>query len=517
VADRLAQQEAIRGELTRRAIERTRTERRLKGEQSLLSFIGEAWHVLEPARPLKIGWALGAICDHLQAVSYGDIPRLLINCPPGMAKSVTTCVYWNAFEWGPMALAQTRFFTASWSDIFAERDSTRTRQLIESEWYRERWGDRVRLIRRDATNFENTLHGTRVAVPFASMTSGRGDRVVIDDPHSTEKAESDTEREKASRIFRESVQNRVNDPKTSGIVVIMQRLHPADVSATAIELGYVHLMLPMEFEPERRCVTVLGYKQNGEPRTFSDPRTEPGELLFPERWDRHAVERDKLALRAHGTAGQLQQRPSAREGRVYKRDWFKDKIIDVLPAGVRWVRQWDLAGTEKGRGPGKAADPDYTAGVKLGIAPDRRIIVGHVVRGQWGALDVEQTILTQASLDGRDCMIGIAQDAGQAGKAQAIDYVRKLVGYQIQTRRETGDKQTRSRPFEAQCEAGNVFLARGAWNNAYLDELCEFPGGPHDDQVDASALALERLTTIQTTAMVMPIVVSGGPRMIPGS
>jgi predicted phage terminase large subunit-like protein len=473
--------------------------------------------VLEPNRELKVGWALGAICEHLQAVSYGDIPRLLINCPPGMMKSAATCIYWNAFEWGPMALPQTRFFTASWSDIYAERDSTRTRQLIESEWYRERWGDGVRLIRREATNFENSLHGTRVAVPFASMTSGRGDRVVIDDPHSTEKAESDTEREKATRIFRESVQNRVNDPKTSGIVVIMQRLHPQDVSAVAIELGYTHLMLPMEFEPARRCVTVLGYNADGTQRRFEDPRTEPGELLFPERWGRVEVERDKLALRAYGTAGQLQQRPTAREGRVYKRDWFKDKILEAAPAGVRWVRQWDLAATEKGKGPGKSPDPDYTAGVKLGRAPDGRFIVGHVIRGQWGALDVETNILTQAAVDGRDCMIGIAQDAGQAGKSQAIGYVQKLAGYSIVTRRETGEKETRSKPFEAQCEAGQVYLLRGDWNDAYLDELCEFPGGAHDDQVDASALALERLTSMPGTAMVMPIVVSGGPRVIPGN
>jgi hypothetical protein len=58
---------------------------------------------------------------------------------------------------------------------------------------------------------------------------------------------------------------------------------------------------------------------------------------------------------------------------------------------------------------------------------------------------------------------------------------------------ETGDKYTRAEPFSAQCEAGNVFIVEGEWNNDYLDELCLFPGGSFKDQVDASSGAFGRL------------------------
>ena len=56
--------------------------------RSLADFAKRAWHVLEPATPLKWGWALDAICAHLEAVTRGEITRLLMNVPPGTMKSL---------------------------------------------------------------------------------------------------------------------------------------------------------------------------------------------------------------------------------------------------------------------------------------------------------------------------------------------------------------------------------------------------------------------------------------------
>ena len=85
------------------------------------------------------------------------------------------------------------------------------------------------------------------------------------------------------RVFSETVTTRLNSPERSAIVVVMQRLHEQDLSGHILEreLGYEHLCLPMEFEPERRCVTSIG---------FRDPRTEDGELLFPERFPAEVVD-----------------------------------------------------------------------------------------------------------------------------------------------------------------------------------------------------------------------------------
>src|SRR4029077_8111126 len=119
--------------------------------------------------------------------------------------------------------------------------------------------------------------------PFGSLTSQRGDRLIIDDPHSTETAESEIDRANTARTFREGAVNRLNDQARSAIVIIMQRLHAQDVSGVVLELGmgYTHLMLPMEFEVERRCSTSIG---------FVDPRTTDGEILDPGRFPREVIE-----------------------------------------------------------------------------------------------------------------------------------------------------------------------------------------------------------------------------------
>ncbi|PSJ60758.1 phage terminase large subunit [Pseudaminobacter soli (ex Li et al. 2025)] len=475
----------IRAEKARRAAEAEReriakdAERiRARCQSSLAAFVREAWHVLEPGSDYVHGWHIDAICTHLEAITEGRINRLLINVPPGTMKSLIVSVFWPAWEWGPRGLSWMRYLTTSYSENYVKRDSRRMRDLVSSEWYRSLWPE-VALVRSGEASFANSATGFREGVPFASLTGGRGHRVLIDDPHSTETAESPAERQRTTRIFRESVPSRLVDPKTSAIVVIMQRLHEDDVSGQCIKLGlgYEHLMLPMEFEPERRCRTVIG---------FTDPRTYETELLFPERFPREVVDRDKKPMGSYAVAGQFQQRPVPREGGLFKREWFEGKFISVAPAGTKWVRHWDLAATAK-------ATAARTAGVKLGRTPDGRFIVGHVVKTQAEGNEVRKVIKATAEADGKDVEISLPQDPGQAGKVQAKDFVAMLAGFVVKAEPETGDKVTRAEPFSAQCEAGNVFIVLGDWNADYIDELCLFPGGSFKDQVDASSGAFGRL------------------------
>lgn len=434
--------------------------------------------MLEPGNRYVHGWHVDALCMHMEAITDGRITRLLINIPPGTMKSLLASVLWPAWEWGPKGLARLRYLTTSYSEGYVKRDSRRMRDLVSSEWFTSLWPE-VQLVRAGEASFANTATGFREGVPFASLTGGRGHRVIIDDPHSTETAESPAERARTTRIFRESVPSRLVDPQTSAIVVIMQRLHEDDVSGQAIKLhlGYEHLMLPMEFEPERRCHTSIG---------FTDPRTYEGELLFPERFPREVVDRDKVPMGSYAVAGQFQQRPVPREGGLFKREWFEGKFIGSAPQGTRWVRHWDLAATAK-------SNAARTAGVKLGRAPDGRFIVGHVAKTQSEGNEVRVLIKSIAETDGRTVEISLPQDPGQAGKVQARDFVSMLAGWNVRAEPETGDKVTRAEPFAAQCEAGNVFIVQGDWNADYLDELCLFPGGTFKDQVDASSGAFGRL------------------------
>jgi len=451
--------------------------------QSLATFARLAWPILEPATPLKWGWALDAMCEHLEAVSRGEIRRLLVNVPPGSMKSLLTGVIWPAWEWGPLDRQELRYLGTAHKQDLAVRDSTKCRRLIQSAWYQRLWPVDLVGDQNAKTKFENARTGFREAMAFTSLTGSRGDRVILDDPHSVDDANSIVKLEGDIMTFREALPSRVNNDE-SAIVIVMQRLHERDVSAVALELGYEHLCLPMRYE-EGRSRWVVGQ---------GDPRKHDGELMFPERFPEAQVEELERTLGAYATAGQLQQRPTPREGGLFQHSWFQ--AIGALPTDIRrTVRAWDLAATKKST----SNDPDWTAGVRMSRTSSGLYIIEHCRRFRGSPMEVEAALLGTAKIDGTSVTVRLAQDPGQAGKAQAEQLVRKLAGYPVKVDRPTGDKATRAAPFAAQAEAGNVrILVTGdpvadAWIQPFIDELCLFPAAAHDDQVDAAADAFNEL------------------------
>ncbi|WP_271083496.1 phage terminase large subunit [Brevundimonas sp. NIBR11] len=497
--------EEIRAERERRRAETERA-RLIKDQgairarcDSLHGFIEEHWSILEPKRPFVTGWALQAMCRHLEAVTDGKIQFLLMTVPPGMMKSLLL-VFWTAWEWGPRARPDLQTLATSYSQANVLRDNLKLRRLIESDQYRALWPLNLRADQNAKGKFENTDNGFSEARPFSSMTGGRGDRVKVDDPHSTESAESDAERETAVRIFREGISDRMNDVQTSAIVIIMQRLHAKDVAAVALELdiGFVHLNLPMEFEAER--VGDDGKVSGGPCRTyvdgvlfFEDPRTREGELLFPERFPLAQVAKLKKAKGSYAWAGQYQQRPSPRDGGIFLREWFK--VAAFLPAGPkRTVRAWDIGATEGG------GDP--SAGVRctqVGTDEEAGYYFTNSRTGQWSPAQLEAELKLTAAADTQEVTVRLPQDPGAAGKGYVQTLVNKLRGYAVKTAQPTGSKVTRATALATQAEAGNVFIlttgdpTRDAWIEPFIEELCSFPSGTHDDQVDAAADAFNEL------------------------
>lgn len=445
--------------------------------RSLATFVREAWHVLEPGQPYIHGWHVEAICEHLEAITDGDLNRLLINIPPGTMKSTLTSVFWPAWEWGPKGLPHTRIIGASHEQGLAVRDTRKMRNLINSEWYQRLWPIALTTDQNQKTFYENEHTGFRQACAVAAMTGRRGDRVVWDDPHSVEAALSDAHRETALRVFQETLPTRLNNPDKSAIVIVMQRLHEADVSGLILEndFGYEHLCLPMEFEPERRCSTSIG---------FTDPRTEDGELLFPDRFSRETVDRDKKVMGVMAVAGQFQQRPAPRGGGFF--DWQKLEIVGEAPRKlIKRVRYWDKAGTDGGGA--------FTAGVLMGMDKEGIFYVLDVVRGQWSAAEREKAIRQTAQTDGRKVHIWIEQEPGSGGKESAEATIRNLSGFRIYSERATGDKAVRAEPYAVQVEAGNVKVVASEWNKVFIDEHKTFPVGKYKDQIDAGGGAFNKL------------------------
>lgn len=524
---------------------------RHEAEISLKGFIPYIWPVIEPGRKLVLGWAFDAICEHLEAVSYGHIKRLLINVPPGFMKSLLTEVIWPAWEWGPHNKPHLRYVCSSYSDRLTIRDNLRCRRIIQSEIYQDAWGDRFAMTtdQNAKTKFENDRTGFKLATTVRGLGAGeRGDRFCIDDPHNTLDADSEKVRDTTLEWFSNTVPTRIIEAETSAIVVIMQRLHDQDVSGLILknELGYEWLCLPMEYEKRHRCFTsvprdgifperVARFRREGEPIPrwltpdevdaelgeggppsvewepdyqmlyAQDRRADEGDLLCPERFSEHHLEVElKPQLRLWGgtyaEAGQLQQRPAPRGGGMMQRDDFQ--FVDSLPTGGRWCRGWDFAAsTEK-----RAA---WTVGLKMGIV-DGRVYIGDVRRRRVTPGKLEAMILACCDSDGPNCEQDMPQDPGQSGKYQIRALARVLHGKNFHFSLESGSKPERARGFAAQVEAQNVYLLRGPWNDTFLNEACLFPNGEFSDQIDGASRSYGRLLTkrVRRTG-VAPIAIGG--------
>lgn len=444
---------------------------------SLSSFTKAAWHVLEPGQPYKHGWHLDAISDHLEAVTRGQITRLLINIPPGTMKSLSVGVMWPAWEWGPRGLPHMRYLGTSHSQPLAIRDNLKMRRLVSSRWYQERWPIELMADQNAKTKFENTSTGFREAMAFVSLTGSRGDRVLIDDPLSVDNANSDAEREGVNDTFRESVPTRLNNPDVSAIIAVMQRLHENDMSGLimANDFGYEHLMLPMEFEPERRCRTSIG---------FVDPRRHDGELLFPERFPREVVERDKKVMGAYATAGQFQQRPAPREGGLFKAAWLKPCLMKDLPRRETLTVYGgsDYAVTANGG--------DYTVHGVAGLDAQGGLWLLDVWRKQAAS---DQWIEAFCDMVLQWKPQAWAEETGQikSGVGPFRDRrMRERKAYVVCEAFPTrGDKAIRAQSIRGRMALDGLYVPIDApWYEQFVSELTTFPAGKNDDQVDMLGL-----------------------------
>src|SRR5260370_8409167 len=229
-------------------------------------------------------------------------------------KRLLVFVLWPACE--GLLWPERRWLYSSYGAQLSIRDSVKCRRLIESPWYQRLWGDRFALISGQNTQgrFDNDRSGYRLSPSVRGAATGEGgDRIVCDDPHNVQEAESDSVRKGTIDWFDVVMSTRVNDPKTSAKVIVMQRCHQQDLSGHLIEQGgWEHLVLPAEYEGPVRTASI----------GFADPRQEHGELLWPERFGPAEIESLKRSLGSYAAAGQLQQRPSPPGAGLLSPHWF---------------------------------------------------------------------------------------------------------------------------------------------------------------------------------------------------
>jgi len=454
--------------------------------RSLSAFVRLAWHVVEPSQKYVHGWHIDFICEHLEAVTRGEINRLLINVPPGTMKSLLVSVFWPAWEWGACGKPATRYVSASHSQDFAIRDTLKMRRLVSSEWYQERWPVPMTKDQNEKTKFENKSTGFRQAMAMSSLTGTRGDRVIIDDPHSIEGAISNADRVRTLRVMRETVPNRLTNPDKSAIVVVMQRIHDDDVSGMLLseDHGYTHVMLPMEFEPARRCVTAFG----------SDPRADDGDLLFPARFPLEVIDRDKKMMGSYAVAGQFQQRPSPRGGGIIRGEWFGR--YSILPTIKHRHIFADTAQKTKEHN-------DYSVFQCWGMGDNGKLYLIDQIRGKWEAPELlrrARDFWGKWSERGAK-KIMIEDKSSGTGLIQQLKTHYRIPVFGIQR---AVDKLTRVQDALPHIECGNVMLPSDApWVSDFIAECEAFTADnshAHDDQIDPMCDAIKTLLQSNSAA-----------------
>jgi len=481
--------------------------------RSLSKFIQLAWHVVEPGQAYIHNWHIDMLCAHLEAITKGIMVdeerfynRLLINVPPGAMKSLITNVFWPAWEWGPRRMPSMRYVCASHSMDLAVRDSTKMRRLIQSEWYQARWGDIVELTgdQNAKTKFENTKTGFRQAVAAGSITGARGDRVIIDDPLSVDDANSEAVRASVAEWFEQAVPTRLNNPDRSAIVVIMQRLHEEDPSGIILEKQadeYDHIMIPMEYDPDRAMPTMLRWE---------DPRTERGELYFPDRFPRHVVDRDKKIMGSYAVSGQFQQTPTPDDGGIIRKSWWQ--LWDNPSGFPRFdniIAAVDTAYTEK-------TENDYSAMTVWGVYTEDPVAEAQKAGTAYAVERVykqphPKVMLIYAWQERLD-FAALVQKIGQTCSRFQVDRVLiedKAAGIPVSTELRrlfsnkdfavqldnpgSIDKTSRLYSIQHLFEEGIVYAPDKSWADEVIMQCQKFPKAKHDDLVDTVSMAMRYL------------------------
>ena len=482
--------------------------RQVTAPPPLRDFVRDGWHVVDPGVEILWNWHIDAISDHLEAVQRGEIRKLVINIPPGHAKSVIVAVMFPAWMW--IAKPEWRALFSSYAQDLSIRDSVRCRDVIESQWYQETFAPRWKLKgdQNVKSYYANSRQGFRLSLSAGGKTTGyRGDTIIVDDPLNAMDRHSVKAREKVIDWWDRAMSSRLNDKRTGARIVIMQRLHEDDLTGHILKAGgYEHLCLPSEFEPERAAKTfVFGWNETERGSLFSDPRSERGDLLFPALFTRDVIEEAKRDLGADGFAAQHQHRPTPAEGGIFKKHYWcywqhpgmnlppvkitkaDGTIIEIAPVTLppnftRLIQSWDM--TFKG-----GAKSDYVAGQVWGALKADRYLIDQV-RGRWG---FDETVREFKALSVRHPKARAKYVENKANGPAVVDHLKnEISGISLYDPGKT-TKEERAWAVEPEVKSGNVYLPHpdmAKWTDDYLSEFGAFPNGSNDDQVDATSQAL---------------------------
>jgi predicted phage terminase large subunit-like protein len=436
------------------------------------AFLEKIFVLLNPGQIFVPEAYLWGIAYQLERVRRGEIKRLIINMPPRSLKSITSSVAFPAFVLGRDP--KRRFICVSYSAELSKKHSNDFRTVLESRWYKRLFpSTRIGPYKNSETEIELTERGGRLATSVGGTLTGRGgDIIIIDDPLKPDDALSATRRNQVNEWYKNVLLSRLDDKRTAAIVVVMQRLHPDDLTGFLLSQSdeWEVLSLPAIAESDE---TILGW--GGVPFY-----RKAGEVLSPEREPLEVLNAMKQEIGGAAFSAQYQQNPVPPGGAMIKRDWVK-RYGELPPPSERLlvVQSWDTA--SKG-GP----ENDFSVCTTWIVTREGRFYLAEVWRDRVDYPALKAKVIHQAWAWKSNRILVEEAGAGIGLVQELVGHVPGIIGVKPER-----DKITRMSIASWKFESGQVFLPSQDWWLADLEsELFAFPHIRHDDQCDSISQAL---------------------------
>lgn len=454
----------------------------------LRGFCRVFWPTIQPEKFLW-NWHADAISEHLEAVTAGEIKRLIIVVPPGFMKSSLVSIFWPAWEWSMRP--EEKYICVSYSDAVTFELASKNRDVVRSELYQQLYpGTRFEGKVDKMSLFKTTKNGFRLSTtPGGAATSFHCTRSMFDDISKAQDAQGramfdPVAMKKANDFWFKTMATRVADAKRHASVGVMQRLHKEDTAGKCIEAGYHALVLPVEYsakafssgEKDLRCTS------------FVDPREEEGELLWPERMSREKLEEIKGSMSDRDYNAQFGCRPVPPGGNIFKEEWFRtwgrpDSIRHQAPNRSKMLilQSWDL--TFKGK-----ESSDNVCGLVIGVIDSDYLVLARY-HGKMGFADTKKAMI-QAYRDFPNTFVTYVED-----KANGPAILEELAAVipTLEAVDPLGGKEARANASQPTVASGHVYLPdaeKNPWVKEFLLEAKDFPYARNDDQVDALTQAI---------------------------
>ena len=431
----------------------------------------------------------------LEMVTTEKTKRLMIFMPPRHSKSETVTVRYTA--WRIFREPGSNIILGCYNQRLANRFSRKIRRLV---------GNEIALSkeRKAADEWETIDGGSLCAVGVGAGVTGYGaNLIVIDDPvKNRSEAESKAYRENTWDWFNDDIYTRLEP--NAAVILIQTRWHEDDlagrlinesknggeqwevVSLPAIAGG--NAAVPAAVSGASRSRLRAGRPQDSRQDagvTIDPLGRAPGEALCPDRYDVSALRRIEKKLGSYSFAALYQQNPVPLEGEIFKRAWFS-RLVEKAPEDLKWFRGYDLAVSTR-------TTADHTSSVRCGMDAQGNIYIADGFRARIEYPEQRRYVIERMQEE-KDTSHGV--ESALHGQALVQDILREAKLFRVVLRaiRTDTDKVTRSLLWAAKAEAGKVILVRGPWIEDFIEEVCSFPNGAHDDQIDAMSLAFRMMT-----------------------